>query len=103
LRALAPVAAGAARSSRRARGDGEFLDRLDEKMPAAGTLLGPRPALPDHAQGAHLSADRRDPRGADHPIAGMPGRGAEPGLLLLLAAGRGAHADRADGTRVLRP
>src|SRR5262249_57347392 len=95
-------AAAAARCSLRARRDGELLDRLDEEMPPARTLLRCRPALADHAQGAHLLADRRDRRGADHLIAGMPGWGAELGLSLLLAARRDAHADRADGRRFLR-
>src|SRR6266700_2536657 len=82
----------AARRSLRARGDGELLDRLVEEMPPARTLLGCRPALADHAQGAHLLADRRDRRGADRLVAGASGRGEELGLSLLLAARCDAHA-----------
>ena len=71
-------------------------------MPAARTLLGCGHALADHAQGAHLLADRRHRRGAHHLVAGMPGRRAKLGLSLLLAARRDTHADRADGRRFLR-
>src|SRR5262249_7176054 len=89
----------AARRSLHARGDGGLLGRLVEKMPAARTLFGCGPALADHAQGAHLLADRRHRRGADDLVAGMPGPGAKLGLSLLLAARRAAHADGADGCR----
>ena len=49
-------------------------------------------ALADHAEGAHLRADRRHRGRADHLAARAARRRAQLGLPLLLAAGRDAHA-----------
>ena len=51
--------------------------------------------LADHAEGAHLRADRRDRRRADDVAARVDRRRAQLGLPLLLAARRDAHAARA--------
>ena len=50
------------------------------------------PAVADHAEGAHLRADRRHRRRPDHVAAGVDRRRAQLGLPLLLAARRDAHA-----------
>ena len=55
--------------------------------------------LADHAQGVHLRADGRHRRCAHHVAARDPGRRAQLGLSLLLAARRGARAPRADSSR----
>ena len=56
------------------RRDRNVLARMDGKMPAGRTLVGGRPALGDHAQGAHLRADRRHGRRSDHLAAGAARR-----------------------------
>ncbi len=96
------AAAAAARSEVRARGDGSFLDELDEEVPSVRALLGCRGAFADHAQGADLWADRRDRRGADHLAAGATGREQKLGLSFLLAARRDADAAGVDECRLLR-
>ena len=58
--------------------------------------------LADHAQGAHLRADRRNRRRADDVAARGPRRRAQLGLPLLLAARRDAHAARAARRRLHR-
>ena len=59
-------------------------------------------ALPDHAQGADLRADRRHRRRADHVAARAARRRAQLGLPLLLAARRDVHALRAAARRLHR-
>ena len=59
-------------------------------------------ALADHAQGAHLRADRRHRRRADHLAARGHRRRAELGLPLLLAARRHHHAGGAAAHRLQR-
>ena len=54
LFALAPAAAGRARSDGVAGGDRKILARMVGKMPAGRRVVGRGEALDDHAQGAHL-------------------------------------------------
>ena len=63
---------------------------------ADGPRSRPRAAQPDHAQGAHLRADGRHRRRADHLAARGDRRRAQLGLPLLLGARRDAHAPGAD-------
>ena len=60
-----------------------------------------RHPLGAHAQGAHLSTDRRHRRRADDVAARADRRRSQLGLSLLLAARRDAHAARAHGRRLL--
>ena len=65
-------------------------------------MVGRGHAIADHAQGAHLRADRRH-GGRAHHVAPREARWcAQLGLSLLLAARRDAHAARADECRLLR-
>ena len=58
--------------------------------------------LAHHAQGAHLRADRRHRRRADHVAARVARRRAQLGLPLLLAARRHVHPRRAHDRRLPR-
>ena len=76
----------AARSDDGAAGYRNVLARLVGEMPARRTMVGRRPALDDHAQGADLCADRRHGCGAHDLAARAARRRAQLGLSLLLVA-----------------
>ena len=61
---------------------------------------GRRRALPHHAEGPDVRADRRDRRGAHDVPAGVPRGRPELGLPLLLDPRRRSDAGRADGSRL---
>ena len=78
------------------------LARMVGQVPARGSVVGRRAAFDDHAQGAHLRADRRHGRGPDHVAAGAARRRAQLGLSLLLAARRHAGPAGRHERRLLR-
>ena len=100
--AVASAAARAARPDDGAQRDRDVLARLGGEVPAGGTVDGCGRALADHAQGAHLRADRRHGRGADDLAAGAARRRAQLGLSLLLAARRHPGPARRHERRLLR-
>ena len=79
-----------------------FWTQWAARCKCSGELAGRGAPLADHAEGAHLRADRRHRRRAHHLAAGADRRRAQLGLPLLLAARRHAHAARADERRLLR-
>ncbi len=82
--------------------NGKILDRLGRQEQNLMPLGRGGGALADHAEGAHLRADRRHGGGAHDVIARIHRRSAQLGLPLLLAARRDADAARADEQRLLR-
>ena len=96
---LVPLARARARSGRRHSGDRRH-DRMVGGVVRALARGGPpprhRPSQPDHAEGAHVRADRRHRRRADDVAAGAHRRRAQLGLPLLLGARRDARAAVAD-------
>ena len=84
-----------------ALGDRGVVEGLGGPIDVCGRLAGGRRALAHHAEGPDLRADGRHRRRAHDVAAGVPRRRPQLGLPLLLAAGRGADARRADGRRLL--
>ena len=101
---LVPVAragAGAGRRPGRDRATRPPGGRSGRRArPYAASTRDARPAQPDHAQGAHVRADRRHRRRADDLAAGADRRRAQLGLPLLLGARRDAHAPVAPARRL---
>ena len=60
----------------------KFWKRMVGEMPAGRRMVRRGTPFGDHAQGAHLWADRRHRRGADHVAAGAARRRAQLGLSL---------------------
>jgi hypothetical protein len=99
--ALAPCGASAIGRRRRARRDQPILDQVVVALHARRPMGGRHRPLADHSQGAHLRADRRHGRGADHLPAGAHRRHPQLGLSILLVARCHADAAGADGRRIL--
>ena len=68
--ALTPAASGGTRSGGCARGNGILLARVGGAVRRRRAVARRDRALAPHPQGAHLCADRRHHRGADHLAAG---------------------------------
>src|SRR5262249_34151859 len=102
LCALPPARPARARSNRFAGGNRKILEQLDREMPSRRRMVRRRASLDDHAQGAHLRADRWHRRRADHLAAGADRRRTQLGLSFLLAARRHADAARRHACRLLR-
>ena len=88
---LVPVARAGAAGRRRDRRDGGHDAWWRDGRTGATSSDLVRRSL-DHAEGAHLRADGRDRRRADHVAARGARRRAQLGLPLLLGARRDAHA-----------
>ena len=86
---------------RRADRHRDVLAQLVGGLPPGWQVVGRRASVPDHAQGACLSADRRHRRRANHLAARATRRTAELGLSLLLAPGRYVHLVELDERRLL--
>ncbi len=91
LAALAQGRAAARRPRGLAGGDRAVLARVGRPVHVPRSLPGRGGPLADHPQGAHLRADRRHRRRADHLAARGHRRRAQLGLPLHLAARRGDH------------
>ncbi len=96
---VVPVARGRSRGHRPragARGHRGVLAGVERRMPARASrrLGGPRPAVADRAESAHLRPDRRDRRGGYDVAARVDRLGPQLGLPLLLAARRDSHPAR---------
>ena len=101
---LVPVARGAAAAPRqllRRPPDRGLLVRVGRALLLHRPLQRRRRALAHHAQGAHLRADRRHRRRADHVAPRGARRQPQLGLPLLLAARRHPHPRVAHAGRLL--
>ena len=102
---LAPVVGGDARADRPVRdgrADRRVVARVGRSLHLRRSLGRGGRALADHTEGADVRPDRRDRRGGDDVVAGVPRRRAQLGLPVLLAPRRGAHTGRADDRQLRR-
>jgi GH15 family glucan-1,4-alpha-glucosidase len=80
----------------------QFWPEWSGRAHRRGRAEGRGDALADHAEGAHLRADRRHRRSTDHLSAGDARGRPRLGLSLLLAARRHLVAPRTDERRISR-